>query len=113
VLLRLAIAGTRIDSAGARRDVAELRERMLLANQRPEARTTHAREGAMFALWIDKSPRRALDLARENVKHQREPLDILVLAHAAAAAQDEVALRDVAALTAAMGLRDKRVDALQ
>jgi hypothetical protein len=112
VLLRLAIAGTRIDSAGARRDVAELRERMLLANQRPEARTTHAREGAMFALWIDKSPRRALDLARENVKHQREPLDILVLAHAAAAAQDAVALREVAALSAAMGLRDKRFDAL-
>ncbi len=112
VLLRLAIAGTRIDSTRARRDVAELRERMSLANQRPEARTTHAREGAMFALWIDKSPRRALDLARENVKHQREPLDILVLAQAAAAAQDAAALREVAALSAAMGLRDKRVDAL-
>ena len=112
VLLRLAIAGKQIDNAQARHDVAELRQRMALANQRPEARRTHAREGAMFALWIDKSPRRALELARENVKHQREPLDILVLAHAAAASQDAAALREVASLTRAMGLRDKRVDAL-
>jgi predicted Zn-dependent protease len=112
VLLRLAIAGTQVDSKWARRDVAELRERMTLANQRPEARTTHAREGAMFALWIDRSPMRALYLARENVKHQREPLDILVLAKAAAAAQDAAALHEVAELARAMGLRDKRVDAL-
>jgi hypothetical protein len=112
VLLRLAIAGIQVDVAQARRDVAELRQRMALANQRPEARTTHARERAMFALWIDKSPRRALELARENVKHQREPLDVLVLAQAAAASQDAAALREVASLTQAMGLRDKRVDVL-
>jgi predicted Zn-dependent protease len=113
VLLRLAIAGSQAHADQARSDVAELRQRMALANQRPEARTTHAREGAMFALWIDKSPQRALQLARENVKHQREPLDILVLAQAAAACQDAAALREVAALTQAMGLRDQRVDALR
>lgn len=112
VLLRLAIAGLQSQAPQARADVAELRQRMALANQRPEARTTHAREGAMFALWIDKAPRRALDLARENVKHQREPLDLLVLARAAAASHDDAALREVAALTRSMGLRDKRVDAL-
>jgi tetratricopeptide (TPR) repeat protein len=112
VLLRLAIAGTQLDSAQARRDVAELRQRMALANLRPEARTTHAREGAMFALWIDRSPRRALALAREDVKHQREPLDILVLAHAAAASQDAAALREAASLVQDLGLRDQRVDAL-
>lgn len=112
VLLRLAIAGSQAREPQASSDVAELRQRMALANQRPEARTTHAREWAMFALWIDKSPHRALELARENVKHQREPLDILVLAKAAAASQDAAALREVAALTQAMGLRDKRVDAL-
>jgi hypothetical protein len=66
----------------------------------------------MFALWIDKLAPRALELARENVKHQREPLDILVLAQAAAASRDAAALREVAALTQTMGLRDKRVDAL-
>jgi predicted Zn-dependent protease len=112
VLLRLAIAGTQAHVAPARSDVAELRQRMALANQRPEARTAHAREAAMFALWIDKLAPRALELARENVKHQREPLDILVLAQAAAASRDAAALREVAALTQTMGLRDKRVDAL-
>lgn len=112
VLLRLAIAGTRLGGTQARYDVAELRQRMALANQRPEALTTHAREGAMFALWIDRSPRRALALARVNVKHQREPLDILVLAQAAAASQDAAALREVASLLQSMGLHDKRVDAL-
>lgn len=112
VLLRLAIAGTQAGAAPARSDVAELRQRMALANQRPEARSAHAREGAMFALWLDKSPRRALELARENVKHQREPLDLLVFAQAAAACQDTAARREVAALTRAMGLRDKRIDAL-
>src|SRR5207245_7670396 len=74
VLLRLAIAGTRSKSASAARDVREMRERMTLANLRPEARTTHAREQAMFALWVDDSPQLALALARTNVRHQREPL---------------------------------------
>ena len=72
----------------------------------------HAREGTMFALWIDRSPRRALELARENLKHPREPLDLLVLAQAAAANQAATAPRDAATLTKAMGLRDKRTDAL-
>ncbi len=111
ILLRLAIAGTQAAAAPARSDVAELRQRMALANQRPEARSAHARERAMFALRIDKSPRRVLELARENLKHQREPLDLLVLAQAAAACQDAAARREVAALTRAMGLRDKRIDA--
>ena len=112
VLLRLSIAGLQSQAPQARTDIAELRQRMALANQRPEARTTHAREGAMFALWIDKEPRRALDLARENVKHQREPLDVLVFARAAVASQDGAALREAAALSRSMGLRDKRVEAL-
>ena len=120
VLLRLAIAGTQAgtqtstqaSAAQARTDVAELRQRMTQANQRPEARAAHAREAAMFALWIDRSPLRALQLARENVKHQREPLDVLVFARAAASSQDSVALREVAALTQAMGLHDSRIDAL-
>jgi hypothetical protein len=112
VLLRLAFAGVQADAPQARRDVAELRERMALAWQRPEARSTHAREGAMFALWIDKSPRQALALARANVKHQREPLDLLLFARAAAASQDSAALREVAALRLTMGLHDRRLDAL-
>ena len=112
VLLRLAIASTQLGAEPATDLVAEWRARMAAADQRPQARAAHAREGAMSALWLDKTPHRALELARENVKYQREPLDILLFAHAAAASQDAAALREVAALALAMGLRDKRVDAL-
>jgi hypothetical protein len=113
VLLRLAIAGVNTHSKEAAADVNELRERMALAMLRPEARTTHAREYAMFALWIDNQPREALELAKENVRHQREPLDVLLLAQAATASQDAAARRDAASLASEMGLRDVRLDALR
>ena len=113
VLLRLAIAGVNTHSKEAATDVNELRERMALALLRPEARTTHAREYAMFALWIDNQPREALELAKENVRHQREPLDVLLLAQAAAASQDAAARRDAVSLASEMGLRDVRLDALR
>jgi hypothetical protein len=113
VLLRLAIAGVKTRSKAAAADVDELRERMALALLRPEARTTHAREYAMFALWIDNQPREALELAKENVRHQREPLDVLLLAQAATASQDAAARRDAASLASEMGLRDVRLDALR
>jgi Tfp pilus assembly protein PilF len=113
VLLRLAIAGVKTRSKAATADVDELRERMALALLRPEARTTHAREYAMFALWIDNQPREALELAKENVRHQREPLDVLLLAQAATASQDAAARRDAASLASEMGLRDVRLDALR
>jgi hypothetical protein len=113
VLLRLAIAGVNTHSKEAVTDVNELRERMALAQLRPEARTTHAREYGMLALWIDNQPREALELAKENVRHQREPLDVLLLAQAAAASKDAAARRDAASLASEMGLRDVRLDALR
>jgi predicted Zn-dependent protease len=100
VLLRLAIAG---------QDPRELRERMALADLRPDTRTTHAREQAMFALRIDRDARRALALARTNVMRQREPLDLLLLADAARAAGDAAALRETARLQKEMGLHDTRL----
>lgn len=112
VLLRLAIAGTRAKAADAAADVRELRERTAQANLRPEARTTHAREAAMLAMWIDDKPAEALAFARANVEHQREPLDLLVFAQAARAAKDADATRDAARLKAEMGLHDRRLDAL-
>lgn len=112
VLLRLAIAGTQVGSAQASADVREMGERIVAASLRPEARTTHARELAMYALWIDKAPAKALALARENVKHQRETLDLLLLAQCAAAAKDAAGLHEAAALKKSIGLHDKRLDAL-
>ena len=112
MLLRLAIAGTQAGAPEAKADVREMGERIVAASLRPEARTTHARELAMYALWIDKAPGKALELARENVKHQRETLDLLLFAQSAAASKDAAALREVAALKKSIGLHDKRLDAL-
>jgi hypothetical protein len=112
VVLRLAIAGTQAKSASAVADAAEMRERINLANERPDAKVFHGREQAMFALFVENQPERALELARGNVAQQREPLDLLVLAQAARAAGQAAALRDAQRLTQEMGLRDARVQAL-
>lgn len=112
VLLRLAIAGTQVQARSASADVQEMRERIAVANQRPEAQTTHAREQALFALWVDKQPAKALELARINVQRQREPLDVLLFAQAAKASQNDVARREAAALAQNMDLHDVRLDAL-
>ena len=112
VLLRLAIAGVQAKAPTAKADADEMRERIALANQRPDAKVAHGREQAMFALQVDGQPTRALELARGNVSQQREPLDLLVFAQAARAAADATALAEVRKLTQEMGLRDQRVEAL-
>ncbi|MCE9661298.1 MAG: hypothetical protein K8R60_22460 [Burkholderiales bacterium] len=112
VVLRLAIAGTRAKTAAAPADVAEMRERIALANQRPEAKKFHGREQAMFALYVEAAPGRALSLARGNVEQQREPLDVLLLAESARASGDAAALAEAKRLKASLGLHDRRIDAL-
>jgi hypothetical protein len=59
VVLRLAIAGTLAKTAQGERDVAEMRERIALAHERPEAPIFHGREQAMFALVVERAPERA------------------------------------------------------
>jgi len=112
VVLRLAIAGTLARSASAPRDVAEMRERIALANERPEASVFHGREQAMFALVVERDPERALELARGDVARQREPLDLLVFAQAAHASGRRDAIEEARRLKASIGLHDRRIDAL-
>ena len=115
VLLRLAIAGTQAKAASAAAtaaDVTEMRERIALANERPDAKLFHGREQAMFALMVEHQPERALELARGNVVQQREPLDLLVLAQAARASGRAEPLREARRLVTQMGLRDQRTQAL-
>jgi tetratricopeptide (TPR) repeat protein len=112
VLLRLAIAGTQAGAASAVVDVAEMRERIALANERPEAKIFHGREQAMFALAIDHDARRAFELARGDVTQQRESLDLLVLAQAARASGQPAALHEVRQLIGQMGLVDQRINAI-
>jgi hypothetical protein len=112
VVLRLAIAGTQAKQSSAARDVAEMRERIALANERPEARKFHGREQAMFALFVERQPALAMELARGNVEQQREPLDLLILARAARASGDGAALEEARRLRETVGLHDRRIDAL-
>ena len=112
VLLRLAMVGARLKTPHAAVDARTVRDAMAQANLRPDARGTHAREQAMFALWVDAKPVAALALARENVRKQREPLDILVLAYAARASGDAKAINDTDQLRKEIGLYDQRLDAL-
>ena len=112
VLLRLAIAGARIKAPQAANDAREMRERIAQANLRPQAQSVHAREQAMFALWVDARPQHAVALARTNLAQQREPIDLLLLARAAAAAQQPAALQAADQLRKEIGLHDRRMDAL-
>ena len=112
VLLRLAIAGQKANAASRERDVAEMRDRIALANERPEARIFHGREQAMFALAIEGDAAHALELARGDVARQREPLDLLVLAQAARASGSRDAIEEARQLKATLGLHDRRIDAL-
>jgi tetratricopeptide (TPR) repeat protein len=112
VLLRLAIAGTRANAPTAARDVAEMRDRIVLANERPDAQKFHGREQAMFALFVDHDTARALQLARGDVGQQREALDVLVFAEAARASGDAGAIDEARRLKASLGLHDRRIDAL-
>lgn len=109
VLLRLAIAGAQARAPGAAADIAEMRERIASANERPDAKRLHGREQAMFALWIDGAVDRALELARNNVAQQREPLDLLVFAQAAFRAGQASACEEARRMVDTIGLRDERI----
>ena len=113
VLLRLAIAARRAGSVAiARQNAGELQARFDAAALRPGSSQVHAREGALFALDVEGDARRALELARANVRLQREPIDLLLLARAAVAANDEEARSELKALMHRTGLRDARIDAV-
>ena len=112
VVLRMASAGTQARDPGAERDVAEMRDRIALANERPDARLFHGREQAMFALHVEHAPERALELARGDVARQREPLDLLVFAQAARASGQAAAVEEARRLKSSIGLHDRRTDAL-
>ena len=112
VLLRLALAGVAAHAPQGARDADEMRARIAQANLRPDAQNVHAREQSMFALRIDLDAARALALARENVRQQREPIDLIVLAQAARAAGQANAAQEVERLRRQTGLHDRRLDAL-
>ncbi|MBC7727868.1 MAG: hypothetical protein H7242_09680, partial [Microbacteriaceae bacterium] len=84
-LLRLAIAGKQTADPRAVGWRTEMAARIEASRVRPGGAATHAREQARFALDVLNHPGEALALARENLKLQREPVDLGLLARTAAA----------------------------
>lgn len=107
VVLRRAIAGVASGAPQAQADVREMHERITLANERPGAMVFHGREQAMFALAVERRADRAWALARENVRHQREAQDLLLLAEVAQAV-GAAAPSEAARVYAEVGLVDRR-----
>ena len=122
VLLRLAIAAASAlprgsTPAGSARDLnsvdaKELQARFAASALRPGSTQLHAREEGLFELDVQHDAPRAVMLARTNVALQREPIDLLLFARAAVAANDAAARQEVKALMVQIGLRDARVDAI-
>jgi Tfp pilus assembly protein PilF len=112
-LLRLAIAAHQSGDPRAPSWQAEQARRFAASAARPEAARAHAREQALFALQVTRQPDLALRLAQDNLRQQREPLDLLILADAARAqatdAQRRTALASLQALTLSMGVQDARL----
>lgn len=112
-LLRLTVAATQTGDPRAAAWQTEQARRFAASATRPETARTHAREQALFALLVAKQPEHALRLAQDNLRQQREPLDLLILADAARAQPDararHAALQALQTLTRTMGVQDARL----
>jgi predicted Zn-dependent protease len=112
LLLRLALAEARLpelrSSFAAHR--ADLEERYNAAGRRGD--TLHQREEARYALEISGDSGRALALARENWKVQRESADLRILLSAAKAAGDAATLQEAGEWVRAHRLEDAAISAL-
>lgn len=89
LLLRLALAAKAARSAQAPALTAELAARFDAARQRGD--TTHRKEESRFVLALQGDVPRALALAQQNWREQREPADARILLEAALAARDRAA----------------------
>ena len=89
LLLRLALAGKATNHKKAADWASALRDRFVEAAKRGDR--LHEQEAARFELDIESNPKKALTLAANNYKLQKEPRDAEVLMRCALAAKDAVA----------------------
>ncbi|MGI9025258.1 MAG: tetratricopeptide repeat protein [Burkholderiaceae bacterium] len=109
VLLRLAIARRKMGSADAKALADEMRERFDAARERGDAISIHGRELARQLFALEGDAQKAVVVARENLRIQKEPADFVVMAEAARAADDRAALREVEGAASSIGLVDTRL----
>jgi hypothetical protein len=89
LLLRLALAGKATNHKKAADWASSLRDRFVEAAKRGDR--LHEQEAARFELDIESNPKKALALAANNYKLQKEPRDAEVLMRTALAAKDAAA----------------------
>ena len=70
----------------------------------------HQREEARFCLKVLEQPSRALELAQENWKVQRETADVKILLEAAMAVPHTPTMTQVQEWIASSGLQDSMID---
>jgi tetratricopeptide (TPR) repeat protein len=113
VVLRRAHALTILgDYQASMRLQQELRERFEAMRMRAEDSRLHGRELALFALWLEKNPVKALAIAESSLAVQKEPLDWWVYLASARATGDATALAAAKRQFESSGLADRRVRAL-
>lgn len=86
LLLRIVLAEHHLKTASREQNRRTLANRYAAAQMRGD--TVHQQEEARFALHIENLPKKALQLAQENWKVQREPRDARIFLEAALALRD-------------------------
>ena len=109
LLLRLAIAGKRLQSPSAKRWSDAFESRYLAAQRGGD--NSHLREYARFLLDVRGDAQQALEVARRNWQVQREPADVRVYLMAAAAANSSDGAAEVDAWIRENGYEDRTLPA--
>lgn len=110
LLLRLALAEKMTGAAALGEHIDALDKRFAAAAQRGEQ--LHQADEARFRLEFRRDARRAVALAQEDWKRQREPRDARILLEAALAANDPVAARPALEWLAASRHEDPTIQRL-
>jgi hypothetical protein len=107
LLLRLVFAERALKLPSARMREETLAARYAAAQLRGD--TVHQQEEARFALAVENDPAKALRLALENWKVQREPRDARIVLEAALAARQPAAAAPVLTWLKESGIEDRKL----
>ncbi|MDB5841391.1 MAG: hypothetical protein JWQ23_3343 [Herminiimonas sp.] len=110
LLLRLVFAERMLNLPSAKAREATLASRFQAAQLRGD--TVHQQEEARFALIVQNDPRKALSLAGENWKVQREPRDARIFLEAALAAREPAAAQPVIRWLDESRIEDRQLSSL-
>ncbi|WP_151636635.1 tetratricopeptide repeat protein [Noviherbaspirillum aerium] len=110
LLLRLVFAERELQMPSAKERADLLGARYAAAQMRGE--TVHQQEEARFALAVQNDPRRALMLAQENWKVQREPRDAEIYLKSAIAMKDAASAQPVLEWLEESRIEDRKLASL-